>query len=246
MSTTKPTNSQGDVLDDGPFPPEMLNCIEEFFLTDKSRTPGMDVYQDVFDTRLFFPLQRQCETAEMIRIARSISPKVVMEIGADKGGSLYHWIKCLPTVNRVIASEVRGTPYASLFEKEFPTVQFHWTLSSYRPQNVSAIKDWLGNDTIDVLFIDGNKTTFELDFYTYLPSMSQGGIVFMHDITDRCPKEAYINVINRGYAHRTIVDQTDTHLALERESLGLPPSSPHEEWLRHWKGKSCGVGVIYL
>lgn len=232
---------------DEPFPAQMMPDIERFFESEHTREPGLDLYPDVFDAGLFFPLQRPEELRKMIQIARTRNPQVIYEIGADKGGGLYHWCKCFPDVKRVIACEIRGTPYRYLFEKAFPHIDFLWLeASSYDPDTVSTIDKWLGKDLIDILFIDGDKSWFDKDFDTMQPYMKHNGIVFMHDIQDRPPVEAFESVIKRGYLSERVIDKSDTHASLERQKAGIPPSSLHEGWLRHWKGASCGVGVIYL
>lgn len=225
---------------DEPFPIGMMDCIRKFFATEDTRDPGFDVYQDVFDTELFFPLQRQAELALMMQEARKINPVTVMEIGSDKGGGLYHWCKSLHSVTQVIACEIRGTPYASMFEDSFPNITFNW-----QPKGsidaVLDVRDWLGIDKIDCLFIDGDKGKFVEDFDAYLPLMNPNGIVFMHDINDREPTLAFEKVICRGYRHKRIIDTSD----YRRETI-KPSNTPHGGWLRHWRGRSCGVGVIYL
>lgn len=231
---------------DAAFPPEMLSEIENFLASDAARPPGLDVYQDVFETGFFFPLQRQAETAEMVRLARASGPRTVLEIGADKGGGFYHWVKCLPSVERAIACEIRGTPYAAAFERAFPGVEFAWCPWGSRDERTVRAAERL--EPIDVLFIDGDKVTMYDDFLLYGNLMRDGGIIFVHDVTDPAPGAAF----RRMQAHpavrhsRIIHDVSDVEAALERERAGIPPSGAHEGWLRHWRGASCGVGVLYL
>src|SRR5688572_14395248 len=122
---------------DAPFPAEMMASIERFFKeVHPTLSWGQDVYPEVFETELFFPLQRQRELARMMQVARTVGghtcptcggdgqetfiklpedprpkgttqrcsqckgfgkvgggPTTVMEIGADKGGGLYHWCR---------------------------------------------------------------------------------------------------------------------------------------------------------
>jgi predicted O-methyltransferase YrrM len=233
---------------DDPFPSGLLPSIEKFFESEETREPGENLYPDIFLTELFFPLQRQRELARMMEIAREYEPKVVYEIGADKGGGLYHFCKSLPTVTRVIACEVRGTPYQHLFEKAFPHIDFLWLAeSSYGVEAVSRIKEWLGSDTLDVVFIDGDKSAFELDFDTVQPMLSKVSVVFMHDVTDPAPGAAFNAVVQRKVGHcSTIIDRTDATEACQRENEGIPSTGSHEGWLRHWKGRSYGVGVIRI
>lgn len=232
---------------DAPFNPEMMNGIRKFFESDSSREPGLDVYDDVFNVDMFLPLQRKAELAKMMQIARSYNPKVVYEIGTCDGGGLYHWCKSITTVKRVIACEVRGTPYQNEFEKAFPLIDFLWIgESSYAPSSIDTIKKWLGEDTIDCVFIDGDKSFFDLDFHLIKGFMSSKSVAFMHDITDPAPGNAFNSVISAGFRNERIIDRSDTEIALDRQFKGMPPENGYEQWLRHWYGRSCGVGVIYI
>jgi predicted O-methyltransferase YrrM len=181
--------------------------------------------------------------------ARSYNPTTVFEIGSDKGGGLYHWCQCLPSVKQVIACEIRGTPYRDLFETHFPHIKFLWLdgVSSYSLETINQVDNWLAGDDIDCLFIDGDKGAFEKDFDVYLPYMAkEKSVVFMHDINDQVPNDQYQSVRERGFPGETFIDTLDSLEAVNREELGLPIANSHEAWLRYWKGDSCGVGTIYL
>lgn len=232
---------------DAPFNPTMMNGINKFFESESSRSAGKDVYDDVFDIDMFLPLQRKRELAAMMQAARAYFPRVVYEIGTCDSGGLYHWCKSIVGVERVIASEVRGTPYQHAFEKAFPEIDFLWIgESSYAKSSIDRISKWLGEDKIDAVFIDGDKSRFDLDFDLILPFMNDYSIAFMHDITDPAPGEAFLKVKGRGYRTEEIIDRTDSDLAVERERNGIPCKNGYEQWLRHWHGRSCGVGVIHI
>lgn len=225
----------------------MMPNLDRFFAGEAGRPAGGLIYDDVFAVDLFAPLQRKRELSQMLLMARAYNPKVVYEIGTCDGGGLYHWCKSIPGVNRIIASEIRGTPYCEHFEKAFPDIDFLWLNgSSYAPETITRIREWLHGDTIDVVFIDGDKAWFETDFDCVLPLMSKSSVAFMHDITDPAPGDAYHRVIARGYDHEEIIDRSESYEAVKRQEEGLPPANGHEGWLRHWKGQSCGVGVIRI
>ena len=234
---------------DAPFPDGLLDDVGAFLEEQKSLPPGRDSYDLLYARPLLFPLQRQREQEKMIQIARSINPKVVCEIGADKGGGIYCWSKCLTTVRRVLACEIRGCPYGQLFERAFPDIEYVWLPFPSRDraalQMVERATTGRG-EPIDVLFIDGDKAFFQQDFDAYLPYMRRDGIVFFHDVADRSPGDAYRRVVEQGYRHEEIADLSEAHEALDREERGIPSASSHEGWLRHWRGASCTVGVIYL
>lgn len=230
---------------DAPFPAGMLEDIEKFFEKEPTRSRGLDLYEDVFNTNLMFPLQRKDELAKMMRLARSINPVTVMEIGADKGGGFYHWCKCLPTVQVAIACEIRGTPYDKLFKDNIEDCKFMFLAADSNEVGViRAVSRF--THYLDCLFIDGDKLKFEEAFDAYLPLMNPNGLVFFHDIQDTPTGDAFKRVVARGYAHETIIDKSDVEWAIGRQHDGLPAQSSHEGWLRHWRGLSCGVGVIKL
>lgn len=234
---------------DDPLPPDLDKLWAAFF--ERHCLPGHAPVpcQDVFSHPVLFPLQRQHEMAAMLAAATKVQPEVAFEIGADKGGSLLHW--CLiPSVRRVIGCEVRGTPYSKVFEARFPHIDFLWLPeSSHAGEAKNKVFRWLGKDRIGCLFVDGDKSTFFTDFRTYRPVLHDAGVVFFHDINDGAmsgPRSSYENAKRMGFAHREIIDLADTEAALEREAKGIPPASAHEGWLRHWRGRSCGVGVVFL
>ena len=242
---------------DAPFPARMMPSIEHFFReVHPTLTPGQDVYPEVFASELFFPLQRPKELEAMIRLARGINPVTVAELGCDKGGGLYHWAMCLPTVENVIGCEIRGTPYRDVFEKAWGirdrmnplTAEKDFLWCPHSSLNaVHDVRDWMDGASIDVLFIDGDKAGMLKDFDAYLPLMRRpGGVVFMHDVSDDMPARAFTEIMRRGFRTELILDRSEGLEAGEREDRGEQPRNPHDGWLMHWRGRSCGVGVIYV
>lgn len=236
---------------DAPFPPGMVEEIEAFLERYKDLPDGKSLYPEVFETSLFFPLQRKKEMEFMLARARAARPRVAFEIGADKGAGVFSWVKTLGrTLEKMIVAEIRGTPYAKAFERAFPYIDFLFLEeSSYSPKTVEKVKEFLGTDPIDVLFLDGDKSAFDRDFDAYYPLVrTGGGVIFIHDITDR---EGPFSVFERarydlGLRVREFVDRSDADEALKREAAGIPPANAHEGWLRYWRGRSCGVGVVEL
>lgn len=182
----------------------------------------------VFDHSVLFPLQRKTELYMML--AAVGEPRVVMEIGADKGGGLYHWC-ALPSVERVIACEIRGTPYRDAFEAAFPHIDFLWLpVPSREESTIVAVEAWLGDDTIDVLFLDGEKAHFYEDLVAYLSYVA--GYVLFHDIRDEATGQAW---------RRAVGDKAEIVCTVDWFTA---PQTEHGAWLREWKGQSCGVGVL--
>jgi hypothetical protein len=227
----------------GPWPDNMRDVWREQLQADRYWITGGGIW----DTAMF-PLQRRNELEAMAMLAARATQGrhgVVMEIGADKGGTLLHWL-VLTGAKTIIANEVRGCPYSDLFAAKFIDREFLWhEQSSYTPEGVAAVARFLNGRTIDFLFIDGNKAEFRRDFDCYRHFMRPGGIVCMHDIQDDAPGRAFRS-LQSDYITGVIVDTTQSAAAMVRERSGIPAATPHEEWLRFWKGRSCGVGVIYI
>ena len=226
-----------------------IGIVEEIDAFLKVERPiGEDVCDDVFLTEHFFPLQRKEELRRMVQIARGRPHDVVMEIGADKGGGVYHWCQCL-SPRRVAVCDIRGVPYRAAFSRAFPDVHFLWLACSSRDElALASVDEWLCGSKIDVLFIDGEKSRMYEDFLEYAPRVTSGGTVFVHDIQDDYGREAFskMKCDVRARSTEEIVLLQDSMEAAQRERDGLPCVNSYEGWLRHWKGASCGVGVVYL
>lgn len=234
------------------FPKDIQGEWDRFQKANYALPPGKDVYMPIFDNGILFPLQRINEMALMMQTARSLSPQVVMEIGSDKGGGFFHWCKSLPTVRRAIAAEFRGVPFMDAFLKLFPTVDFCFIEgSSYDMLNREKVRQFLKQtetpDLIDCLFIDGDKAGTARDFAAYAPLVRKGGLIFIHDIEDRSihPSQFFYSLA-ADYRIMALLDGREGREAEERAGAGEPPKSSYEGWLRVWKWKSCGVGVVQI
>lgn len=226
------------------WPAWYLDGMREFFKkTAPKLQPHKALYDEVFESALF-PLQRRLELEEMMRIARRVSPKVVYEIGSDKGGSLFHWCQ-IPTVRKVIAAEIGGIPYQREFEEAFKPIQFCWLPeSSYAPATVAKVRTFLGESKIDCLFIDGDKLGFLKDFQAYRGMLSDKSITFLHDLYDNGPREAF-EILATTFPHVRLVNTLDAVEAVLEELDGKPCKKRQDQWLRHWRGASAGVGVLF-
>lgn len=217
---------------DAPLPTNLVPCWEEFLAEPRT-------LDDLFAHPILFPLQRRREMEAMHRVARELNPQVVMEIGADKGGSVWAWLYALPSIKAMIACEIRGTPYSELMAKAFPHIEFLWLPeSSYAQPTHNKVVQWLGNRYIDVLFIDGDKSYFDKDYDLYYPHTN--GLVFMHDVCDRPMRDAFYKC-SRGKESYVLKDISEW----EQLKMKLPErTTAYQEWMKIWKDRSCTVGII--
>lgn len=203
------------------------------------------LFEGIFDDPILFPLQRKAEMQAMLQTAFEIAkPAVVMEIGSDKGGSFYHWLKCLPGVKKGIAVEYRGTPFEDSFSRMFPNIELCCLKgSSHAPDLVNRVEFFLRGEKIDALFIDGDKNGTARDFAAYLPMMRPGGVVMIHDIDEDIPPRQFFWSLRGRYRLTAIHDGVE---GLRFQKAGAPPKTAWEDWLRIWGARSCGVGVIHV
>lgn len=229
---------------DSPYPPTLLSDWEKFFAEDDQPT-GLDLYPEVFVHDVLFPLQRTRETERMLAIARMYEPKCVVEIGADKGGCVYHWLKGLPTLDRLGLCDEREVPYLELFRSQFPGVKIAGGLDSRSEATINKFKLLA---PIDVLFIDGEKSNMYRDFEIYLPMMAKRSVVFIHDVNDSYGALALKKLRATSFAEslEVVIDTSESKEAVEREARGVPATTSYEKWLRYWRGRSAGFVAIRL
>jgi len=74
-----------------------------------------------------------------------------------------------------------------------------------------------------------------------------GGLIFIHDIEDRSihPSQFFYSLA-ADYRIMAILDGREGRGAERRAAAGEPPKTAYEGWLRVWKWKSCGVGVVQV
>ena len=233
------------------FPLGMLQEIESILSHHHEWPDGLDSYSALFESGTFFPLQRRRELEAMMRLCRSINPKTIMVIGADKGSDVFHFVKCLPTVRNVIACEIRGTPYADLFKQYFPAVNFLFIPTGSRDQYCLAeVEKFMVGKSLDVAFIDGDKNAFKEDFEAYRKFMIPGGIALMHDIylapSHGGCQDAFYDVA-KNYRTEKIIDLTEHADDIVEAQRGIPPKGSYGGWLRFFNNiPTCGVGVIHI
>lgn len=215
------------------------------FLAKDENPDGIHIFENIFSNGLLMPLQRKNELRKMLELAATVNPKIVMEVGSDKGGSFYHWVKAFRP-EKAIAIEIRGVPFAETFPAAFPYTKFLCLPeSSYTLGSIARVKGFLGEDLIDCLFIDGDKCAFDKDVAAYLPMMRKGGLMFLHDVQDVPNAQETMAKYSKTHRTQTIYDVSEFDAIEARMKSGLPPADCYEDWFRVWKRTSCAVGVIF-
>ena len=143
--------------------------------------------EDWFDFagQVFPSHQIRTEIMGFVRLARSIEPRTVVELGTAEGGTHFLLGATLPSVTTKVAVDlfVQNTRLLRKFMRP-ECRQAFVEGSSYAPETVEAVRRTLAGTPIDVLFIDGDHTYdgARADFERYAPLVRPGGLIAFHDI----------------------------------------------------------------
>lgn len=128
-------------------------------------------------------LQKVGELAGFLSLLAENPPKTVVEIGCDAGGTLWAWKQA--GAQRVIgvsmADNAGGFASGKPLERHGAEVV---SGDSHDLDTLDELKKRLGDDKIDLLFIDGDHTYegVKLDFAMYAALVDINGIIAFHDI----------------------------------------------------------------
>jgi predicted O-methyltransferase YrrM len=180
--------------------------------------------------------QNPAELAALLGYLSRRPPRVIVEIGTAKGGTLYLWSRVASLGGLVVSIDKPGEtgsvgrPSLSLFRQfggergvEISTV----AMDSHAPATHDRLRGILRGKKIDFLFIDGDHRYegVKADFDGYRKYMAPDGIIAMHDIAVTPTAEDI--VVSRFWA--------------ELEKSGLKTRS-----LVAKPGQTPGIGVVLL
>ena len=143
--------------------------------------------------RCLFANQIPAEIGALCEEVRQLKPKVVVEIGTAKGGTLYLWSRLAQPGGTVISIDKPGEPgsvrpvmrsvYRSFGKKRGVKV-ITLDCDSHSPQTHAELEQLLQGQPIDFLFIDGDHSYegVKSDFHDYRRLMAPNGVVAMHDV----------------------------------------------------------------
>lgn len=155
-------------------------------MTDDERLRAAQARQAALDAcQLHHASQRFDELVEAVAVAAAASPRIVVEIGCDAGGTLYAWRQICPEVYGITladngpATGGQGYPLNAhgaevLIGDSHDTASLKWLL------------DRLDGRPIDVLHIDGDHSYVgaAMDYTMYAPLVRPGGVILLHDVAN--------------------------------------------------------------
>ncbi len=171
--------------------------------------------------RLIKPAQVKEEILELLKILNKKS-QTILEIGTANGGSLFLFCRTAPEDSIIISIDLPGgkfgggysywrIPLYKSFAKKNQKIHL-LRADSHNQETLEKVKNILGNQKIDFLFIDGDHTYegVKKDFEMYSPLVRGNGIIALHDIVHHplvpeCQVEKFWREIKNNFSNQEIV-----------------------------------------
>lgn len=185
-------------------------------------------------------VQKVRELTPLIRILKRRRLKTIVEIGTQKGGTIYVWHKIAQPDAVIISIDLPGGPFGGGYTlKEMKVIRGYrrskqklhlMRKDSHRSATRKELIRRLKKRMIDFLMIDGDHryAGVRKDWKMYSPLVKENGIIAFHDILShpevpKCRVDRFWNEIKESYRHSEFLDREDD---------------------RGW-GQWGGIGIIY-
>jgi len=159
------------------------------------------------------PVQIESEISDLFNIVKNLNPKVICEIGTDRGGTLYLWSKAIQPDGLIISIDLPRTyrkPLNRFFcSSFFETQRIHLLReNSQSAECQMSVQKILNGRKIDFLFIDADHSYegVKKDFKLYSDFVRKSGLVAFHDILDECGVDKFWSEVRLHYRHMEIVE----------------------------------------
>jgi len=127
------------------------------------------------------------EIAGLLKEVKALRPRLVCEIGSDRGGTLALLAQCaaddalLVSIDPIHES-ANTKPYEHLVRRKQKLVRIG--ADSHLPDTLQQLRGVLNEQPLDFLFIDGDHSYdgIRQDFQTYAPLVRHSGLIAFHDI----------------------------------------------------------------
>lgn len=137
-------------------------------------------------------IQRPSEITALARAVAELKPKLILEIGTAKGGTLLIWSSI--ATDRVITCDIADMSVQADLYKALPPPGSSCkvellTGDSHSSDFKKRVAETLSNQKVDFLFIDGDHTLAGVtsDYENYREFVRPGGMIAFHDILEYQP-----------------------------------------------------------
>lgn len=170
------------------------------------------------------PYQNPSELIRLTRLIQDQQPKTIVEIGTDRGGTLYVWTQALPSAERFVSIDLPGGDFGGGYSTGRATFYSSFTQKpvtclrkdSHNPATKKALVNAINHEPIDFLFIDGDHTYpgVKQDHTMYKDLMADDGIIAFHDIlpnpeASRCNVDRFWDGIKPDHTTTEIIADED-------------------------------------
>ena len=170
------------------------------------------------------PNQKPAEILWLLRQLAEMRPEVVLEIGTDRGGTLFLWSRVASPDALLLTVDLRKmvgrlgplSPFALVrtsFEREQQRIALVDGVDSQREETLDRLRRLLAGRPVDFLFLDGDHRydSVRRDFELYAPLVRPGGIVAFHDVSPRTTPDtegtaAFWSELKDGHVTEELVD----------------------------------------
>ena len=144
------------------------------------------------------PMQVKSEISSLVELVKQQKPKILLEIGSARGGTLFLFSQVAPENALLISLDMPGGVYGGYskwriplyksFAKKNQTIKLIQA-DSHSEDTLRKVKTLLGDKKIDFMFIDADHTFngVKRDFEIYSPLINTGGMIAFHDVAFKNP-----------------------------------------------------------
>ncbi|HEV7396247.1 MAG TPA: class I SAM-dependent methyltransferase [Pyrinomonadaceae bacterium] len=141
----------------------------------------------LWQSHLFRPLQKKSEITRLLEIVSSINAHTICEIGSAGGGTTFLLTQAAAQDAVIVTIDLEfSRPRQEAIIRFASNTQRVFCLegNSHHPQMVREVRNCLDQQTLDVLYLDGDHSYegIKTDFELYSPLVRPGGIIVFHDI----------------------------------------------------------------
>lgn len=210
------------------------------FKSITSWTSALDfVFSDNIVALLIRPMQIREEIAQLLRIVDELKPRVVLEIGTARGGTLFLWTRAAAEDALLVSIDLPGGLFGGGYARPKAVLYKHFALGkqriellradSHNPNILEKVKQLVGSKGVDFLFIDGDHRYegVKRDYEMYSPLVRSGGVIAFHDIVPG--PEENVGGVPRFWSEL-------------KKSL---PQGRYLEIVRDWSQGGYGIGVVF-
>jgi len=182
------------------------------------------------------PLQIRYEILKLLQILKQRSPKIIIEIGTARGGTLFLFTKVASIDALLISIDLPGGPSGQGYPKVKIPLYKSFALptqnliliraNSHDFAILNKVKAILKGRKVDFLFLDGDHTYqgVKRDFEMYSPLVQKDGIIGFHDI------------------HLPI--SPNSTLGVFKLWNKIKKDYNYEEIVQDWNEKHIGIGIL--